>query len=69
MVEYDLRLAKIVIYKPTKKTFQRFMWEKIIHAKIEFYWDIHKEEKDLQHAMFVISKISKELKGAHKEES
>ena len=64
MVEHDLRLAKIVIYKPTKKTFQRF-----IHAKIEFYWDIHKEEKDLQHAMFVISKISKELKGAHKEES
>ena len=69
MVEHDLRLAKIVIYKPTKKTFQRFMWEKIIHAKIEFYWDIHKEEKDLKHAMFVILKISKELKGAHKEES
>ena len=45
------------------------MWEKIIHAKIEFYWDIHEEEKDLQHGIFVISKISKELKGAHKEES
>ena len=69
MVKHDLRLANNVIYKSTKKTFQRFMWEKIIHAKIEFYWDIHKEEKDLQHAMFVISKISKELKGAHKEES
>ena len=28
-----------------------------------------KKRRILQHAMFVISKISKQLKGAHKEES
>ena len=45
------------------------MWEKIIHAKIEFYQDIHEEENDLQHVKFVISKISRQFEGAHTEES
>ena len=45
------------------------MWEEIIHAKIEFYQDIHEEENDLQHVKFVISKISRQFEGAHTEES